>query len=151
MRRKPTLTEIELPPVELEVTPPDPLKTDDLNLPSTHSVPPSNPQDAVRFPLTDRIGFAVRTLFRGKPDRAVLILTGATDPTADEVRPTMFEGLKDWKTTILGVITAALALLAKFGIDPGITPGAMETIATAGAVVAGVVLVFINRGKKDGE
>lgn len=61
---------------------------------------------------------------------------------------TMFDGVKDLKSTILGALTAILSLLALFGIDPGMSDATMETIATVGGIVAGVVLIFIKPKKK---
>ena len=156
MDRKPTLKEIAFEPIDFEPSKPTPLDADDLKLPESIPVPrPIRAQDSVVWSLKDRLGIALRTVF-SSPTRAVLIATGATDPTLDEVQPTMFEGLfagiKDWKTTILGVISATLALLARFGIDPAIDEGTMQTIATIGSVIAGGVLVFVNRKKnKAGE
>ena len=151
MDRKPTLKEIAFEPIDFEPSKPTPPDADELKLPESIPVPrPIRAQDAVTWSLLDRLGIALRTVFRS-PSRAVLIATGATDPTLDEVQPTMFEGLfagiKDWRTTILGVITAGLALLSRFGIDPAIDEGTMQTIATIGSVIAGGVLVFINRKK----
>jgi hypothetical protein len=153
MDRKPTLKPIELPPIDFDISKPTPPDADDLRLPESSRVPrPIDPRDGVHFPLIDRIGFAVRSLFRGKVSRAFAVVTGATDPTQSEVTPTMFEGLlsgfKDWKTTILGFLSAGLALLARFGVDPGIDEGTMQTISTIGSVIAGGVLIFIKSRKK---
>lgn len=66
-------------------------------------------------------------------------------------RRPMLKGITSWKTTILGVMTGTLAILAGFGVSPIVSDGTIETIATVLAVAASGVLVFIKPAKKDAD
>lgn len=100
-------------------------------------------------PLHHRLSAAIGLLFKGEVRKSVGVVIGTSDMTVEdsEAGPLAMldrirNGMKDWKTTFIGLLTAVSAIVALF-TGEGFGDELIEMIATGLAIVAAVVLFFV--------